>query len=62
MEVNYHLAQIYVPSLNHTIYGSFAGVHLVAGGQPHTVLIGRNLLRDFRMKYDGLTGEVELGR
>ena len=62
MEVNYHLAQIYVPGLEHTIYGSFAGVHLIAGGQPHRVLIGRSLLQAFRMEYDGRTGEVVLER
>ncbi len=34
-EVKIHLAQIHVPSLNFTIYGPFAGVHLHAGGQWH---------------------------
>jgi hypothetical protein len=60
--VNQHLAQVYIPSLNWTIYGSFSGVHLAAGGQPHRVLIGRSLLRDFRMEYDGRTGHVMLTR
>jgi len=58
--VNMHLAQIYVPSLNHTVYGSFAAVDLAAGGQSHSALIGRTFLRDFRMMYDGQTGEVTI--
>ena len=60
--VNVHLAHIYVPSLNHTIYGQFAGVHLTAGGQPHTALIGRTFLQRFTMTYNGATGDVVLER
>ena len=56
--VNMHLAQIHVPSLPHTIYGSFAAVDLAAGGQTHYALIGRTFLRPFKMEYDGTTGEV----
>ena len=52
-EVNMHLAQIYVLELNWTVYGQFAGVHLVAGGQPHRALIGRTFLMNFVMTYDG---------
>jgi predicted aspartyl protease len=59
-EVNLHLAQIYVPSLNFTIYGMFAGVHLVAGGQPHAALIGRSFLQHYTMVYEGRTGTVTL--
>ena len=51
IEVNMHLAQIYIPSLAFTIYGSFAGVHLIAGGQRHHALIGRTFLCRFTMKY-----------
>ena len=32
-EVNMHLAQIHVPDVDFTVYGEFAGVHLLAGGQ-----------------------------
>ena len=53
-----HLAQIVVPDLNYTIYGGFAAVDLIAGGQPHAVLLGRSFLRAFRMIYDGRTGGV----
>jgi len=58
--VNIHLAQIYIPALKFTIYGSFAGVHLRAGGQPHSALIGRDFLQHFTMKYEGRTGTVIL--
>ena len=58
--VNVHLAQIHVPSLDFTVYGRFAGVHLRAGGQPHFALIGRTFLRNFTMTYEGRTGNVIL--
>jgi predicted aspartyl protease len=59
-EVNIHLAQVHVPSLPFTIYGTFAGVHLAAGGQPHKALIGRTFLSRFVMVYNGPTGDVTL--
>ena len=57
-EVNVHLAQIHIPALPHTIVGMFAGVHLTAGGQPYSALIGRTFLRNFNMTYEGRTGAV----
>jgi predicted aspartyl protease len=59
-EVNVHLAQVYVPSLNITMNGAFAGVDLVAGGQIHSALIGRTFLMHFRLIYNGMTGDVEI--
>src|SRR5262245_14939801 len=59
-EVNMHLAHILVPALAMTIYGSFAGVALQAGGQLHQALIGRSFLRSFTMVYEGRTGTVTL--
>jgi hypothetical protein len=59
-DVNMHLAQIFIPSLNYTIHGAFAGVSLAAGGQQHLALIGRTFLRNFVMVYNGLTGTVAL--
>jgi hypothetical protein len=56
--VNMHLAQIFIPSLEQTIYGEFAAVDLAAGGQTHSALIGRSFLRHFKMTYDGTTGAV----
>ena len=59
-EVNIHLAPLYVPALNVAIYGAFAGVHLHAGGQPHSALTGRTFPRHFTMTYNGETGSVIL--
>lgn len=59
-KLNMHLAQIYIPSLDYTIYGAFAGAHLIHGGQPHHALIGRTFLQRFAMTYEGRTGAVLL--
>ena len=59
-EANMYFAQIHIPSLNFTMYGSFAGLHLTAGGQPHKALIGRTFLSAFTMIYDGKTGNVTI--
>jgi len=56
------LAQIYIPSLNISIYGNFSVVDLTAGGQTHVALIGRTFLRHFEMVYQGHTGTVTLER
>ena len=58
--VDMHLAQIYVPDLNCTVYGRFHGVRLSDGGQPHSALIGRTFLRSFTMVYEGRTGSVTI--
>lgn len=58
LHVNEYMAQIYIPELNFTILGPFAGVHLAAGRQPHYALIGRTFLRHFNMAYEGRTGSV----
>jgi hypothetical protein len=57
-EVNMHLAQVHIPALPFTIYGAFAGVHLRAGGQAHSALIGRTFLQSFTLTYNGRTGTV----
>lgn len=61
-EVNMHLAQIHIPELPYTIYGEFAAVDLIAGGQQHHALLGRTFLRNFTMTFDGRTGQVTLSR
>lgn len=58
LKVKIYLAQIHIPALKETIYGTFAGVRLAAGGQIHKALIGRTFLRGFIMIYDGITGSV----
>jgi predicted aspartyl protease len=60
MKVNVYLCQIYIPSLQFTDFGSFAGVNLIAGGQPHHALIGRTFLKNFQMTYDGRSGDVQI--
>lgn len=59
-EVNIHLAQIFIPVLGVVLSGKFAGVHLHAGGQPHSALMGRTLLRHVTMAYNGITGSVTI--
>jgi hypothetical protein len=59
-EVNIHLSQIRVPALDFVIYGAFAGVHPVAGGQMHKALIGRTFLKNYTMIYEGRTGTVTI--
>lgn len=58
--VNIHLAQVYVPGLNFTTSGRFAGVHLHASGQPFGALLGRSFLRYVRLVYDGIAGEASI--
>jgi predicted aspartyl protease len=55
---NVYLAQVHVPILCVTMNGAFAAVDLRAGGQQHSVLIGRTFLRHFKLIYDGRTGTV----
>jgi predicted aspartyl protease len=57
-EVDMYLAQVHIPALGFTIYGAFAGVHLQAGGQTHSSLIGRTFLQNFTLTYEGRTGTV----
>jgi hypothetical protein len=59
--VNVYLAHISIPGLI-VQYGRFTGVYLSAGGQFHKALIGRTLLRDALLVYDGVTGSVRLAR
>lgn len=59
-EVDIFLAEITVPELQLTVAGRFPGVHLAAGGQPYGAIIGRDVLRNFAMMYDGRTDVVTL--
>ena len=51
---------MYVPGLNRTIYGQFAGVRLQAGGQSQYAIVGRDFLQDYLMAYDGRSGSVTI--
>jgi predicted aspartyl protease len=59
-EVNMHLGHVVIPTLGKYISGAFAGVDLIAGGQPHHALIGRMFLQHFVLFYDGRTGLVSI--
>ena len=59
-ELNVYSAHVYLPELSATFSGHVLGAHLTAGQQPHFALIGRDFLRQFRMVYDGRTGDVTL--
>lgn len=58
LEVDFHLAQVHVPSLKFTLQGAFAGVPLIASGFRHKALLGRSFLSYVTMEYDGRTGQV----
>lgn len=56
---NIYGAQVYIPELNVAFSHQFAGGLL--GNPPH-VLIGRDLLQNFTMIYEGQTGVVRISR
>lgn len=62
MEVNEHLAQIYIPSLKGTIWGAFSAVPLNEVGMPYHALLGRTFLRHLTMTYDGPNNCIALER
>lgn len=61
IRLNMNLAHIAIPRVV-TEYGQFTGVHLQAGGQFHRALLGRRLLDDVLLVYDGRTGTVSMAR
>lgn len=58
--VNVYPARISIFELGLSVVGSFVGVRLAVGGQPYRALIGRDILKNFMMVYDGRTGIVTL--
>ena len=60
--LNVYLARILISDLAIDQLGRFTGVHLQAGGQSHLALLGRELLKDCRLIYDGPTGGVLISR
>jgi predicted aspartyl protease len=58
--LNVYLAYIALPLLGHLQAGLFVGAQLAAGGTAHRALIGRTLLADTLLVYDGRTGSVKL--
>ena len=59
-KLSMYVAQIYVPELDYTIYGEFAGARLAEGGTDHRVLLDRSFLRYCTMIYDGPAGRVTI--
>lgn len=59
-EVNIYLGHIYIPTIGYTQWGRFAGVLLSKGSQKHEALIGRSLLKNCLLVYDGFNGNVTL--
>jgi predicted aspartyl protease len=58
--LNVYLAYVALPLLNYVQAGIFLGAQLAAGGMSHRALIGRTLLADTLLVYDGKTGSVKL--
>jgi len=57
---NVYLAKIEIPVLDITENGLFTAVRLTDGGSPHRVILGRSLLRDLVVVYDGRRGIVSV--
>lgn len=58
--VNFHLAQVHVPSLRFTQSGPFAAVSLLASGFKYEALLGRSFLSYVKFTYDGPAGDAEM--
>lgn len=56
--VDFHVAQVHVPSLRFTQSGPFAAVPLIASGFKFEALLGRSFLSYVQMTYDGVAGSV----
>lgn len=55
-----YTARVYVPKLDRLLFQRFAGVRLEDGGQWHRLILGRTFLRQYRLSYDGASGQVEV--
>jgi hypothetical protein len=55
-----YTARIYVPKLDKLLFQPFTGVKLNEGEQWHRVILGRSFLRQYRLSYDGASGQVEI--
>jgi gag-polyprotein putative aspartyl protease len=57
---NIYMARIYIPDLDRLMFEQFAGVKLEQGDQWHRVILGRSFLRPYQMRYDAVSGTVEI--
>lgn len=55
-----YTARVYVPGLDRLLFQPFTEVRLQAGDQWHRVILGRTFLRQYRLVYDGVSGQVEV--
>lgn len=55
-----YTARLYIPALGKLLFQPFTGVKLEEGEQWHRVILGRSFLRQYRLSYDGVSGQVEL--
>lgn len=55
-----YTARVYVPGLDRLLFQPFTGVRLQAGDQWHKLILGRTFLRQHRLVYDGVAGQVEI--
>ncbi|MGB9380688.1 hypothetical protein [Candidatus Binatus sp.] len=60
--LNEYLGQILIPILSTRQYGTFTGAHLATAGVGYRAILGRTLLRDCVLVYDGESGSVKLAR
>lgn len=60
--LNEYLGQILIPVLSASQYGTFTGAHLATAGVGYRAILGRTLLRDCLLVYDGESGSVKLSR
>lgn len=58
--LNVYLAYILIPTLSVSQTGEFIGANMAAGGQFHRALLGRTLLQNMLLVYDGRSGSVKL--
>ena len=59
-QLNVYLAQIDIPSLGRSDNGLFTAGRFADGGSRHQVILGRALLRDMVVVYDGRRGTVSV--
>jgi hypothetical protein len=55
-----YTARLWVPDLGRLLFQPFTGVKLLEAESWHSIILGRSFLRQHRLTYDGMTGEVEI--
>ena len=54
-----YTARVWVPEFKRLLFQRFTGVKLKEGQSWHSVILGRSFLRQYRLTYNGATGQVE---